>query len=461
MDSMYLCRLCLCRSESFIDVFGENIGLGFNVETAIRDLLQFDVVKVEGVPSLACYKCIKDLNHFRIFKSRCLDSKITFEKRLRLRERSPRARESGAASASEAYEGNLARGGKRLERSSVTSEGICRRRLNSEEGSDVVSASGEVRVKQEDNVCEEEVSIPLDIVKIEHDIGPASRDEQGLYGEESAAVGDLGQSSSHEEWGLNDNAEDYSAPEGGSEVSFPEETSGIGGSGIVLLKTESIAEMSTHDTEEFVEMSSMDGSVNADPLPDKYTREELKCALDEVKAGGAIRVVGRAYGIPESTIRGHLAQERLTKQDVKKTLALNSKRKRQSGSHRGTKDSESREDRKKLRSPDKARSKPVNHVIGSSPPSDGLERFGHFLERLLSGESQKKPSQVKSEKVSSRKTLYEGESSKRKHQYTENQMMQAINAALAGRPIRQVGREMGIAESTIRLRMKRMREDDS
>ncbi|XP_071442992.1 zinc finger protein 485-like [Hetaerina americana] len=80
-NSERLCRLCLCNSSRVIDVLEENGDLGFAVAKTIEDLLQFKVRKLGNYSWLACSTCLEKLIEFRLFKSRCIDSNITFEKR--------------------------------------------------------------------------------------------------------------------------------------------------------------------------------------------------------------------------------------------------------------------------------------------------------------------------------------------------------------------------------------------
>ncbi|XP_046408060.1 uncharacterized protein LOC124172654 [Ischnura elegans] len=76
-----LCRLCLCKSSRLIDIFQENCTSIFSVVETIRDLLALRPVPNPEFQWLVCSMCLFKLTDFRLFKQRCLESKMTFESR--------------------------------------------------------------------------------------------------------------------------------------------------------------------------------------------------------------------------------------------------------------------------------------------------------------------------------------------------------------------------------------------
>ncbi|XP_071447401.1 uncharacterized protein [Hetaerina americana] len=429
IDGQSLCRLCLCRSECFIDIFGDNLDLGFNVENTIQELLQFQVTRVEGIPSLACSTCIKELNHFRIFKSRCVDSKVTFERRLSMRQREAEIVGRNEDPVSSIVYGN----------------GVSTAGDSNKDGGYIVNHADEgdngiPRVKDEEKaIPDEDNGIPLCIVKVE---SLASNNKLGIF--DKGAISSEGSVFGGEGWGVDGGGNGGESGLQGTE----EEEQGIPNG--VVVKTESLDEDELASCDDNSQIWHNRGTSREPVTPfEKYTKDDMRKALDEVRAGNPIRVVGRAYSIPESTLRRHLFQGQLAREgkDGKRAFSYNQEKKL-TGFIQGLRNSGRVSDPEKLRvlAHRYLRRRKMVCLFESTPPPKGVvDWFDRLLEKLSSLERSRSVS-----KSSRRYPL-------RKNGYTEGDMLEAVTAVMSGRPIRQVGREMGIAESTLRLRIKKMK----
>ncbi|KAG8238508.1 hypothetical protein J437_LFUL017807 [Ladona fulva] len=74
-DIFNSCRLCLGRSNSYVDIFDADGEIGFRAAEVINEILQLDVFKDDGYPETICSPCLYKILDFKRFKCTCLESK--------------------------------------------------------------------------------------------------------------------------------------------------------------------------------------------------------------------------------------------------------------------------------------------------------------------------------------------------------------------------------------------------
>ncbi|XP_046404771.1 mucin-19-like isoform X2 [Ischnura elegans] len=75
-----LCRLCRKTCDFSINIFDPNGTNGFLVWEIIKELLQLDVCKADGLPVTICRQCMDKVTEFKYFKTMCIASRIEFLK---------------------------------------------------------------------------------------------------------------------------------------------------------------------------------------------------------------------------------------------------------------------------------------------------------------------------------------------------------------------------------------------
>ncbi|XP_071447396.1 uncharacterized protein [Hetaerina americana] len=76
-DCPRVCRLCLNGEGEMVYIFDPKGYQGFRLWEIIKELLQVEVSKEDGLPAIICGECINKVREFKMFKTLCIKSKIT------------------------------------------------------------------------------------------------------------------------------------------------------------------------------------------------------------------------------------------------------------------------------------------------------------------------------------------------------------------------------------------------
>ncbi|XP_046404715.1 uncharacterized protein LOC124170070 isoform X3 [Ischnura elegans] len=75
-ERLLVCRLCLVGDEDLVNIFDPKGYHGYRLWEVIKELLQMEVSKDEGLPSAVCKVCVEKVKEFKVFKTLCIRANI-------------------------------------------------------------------------------------------------------------------------------------------------------------------------------------------------------------------------------------------------------------------------------------------------------------------------------------------------------------------------------------------------